>query len=298
VASFNGRIGAIALLLADVTGVLGFTPQPAGSYAAATHVHAIANVTGLQAALDAKQPAGSYALSSDLTWTNIASKPATFAPSAHTHPISDVTGLQAALDGKQVAGSYAGTSAATSSASGLMSATDKAKLDGIASAATANATDAQLRDRSTHTGTQAVGTITGLAAVATSGAYADLSGRPALATVATSGLYSDLSGRPTLAAVATSGSAADLGAGTLLAARMPAFTGDVTSSSGAVALSIGANKVTRAMLAAATGATLLGATAAAMSPTSPPPRPRPSSRSRRPTCRALARSPPGPTRPT
>jgi hypothetical protein len=56
----------------------------------------------------------------------------------------------------------------------------KTKFDGIASGATANATDAQLRDRATHTGTQAAGTITGLATVATSGAYADLSGRPSL----------------------------------------------------------------------------------------------------------------------
>lgn len=38
----------------------------------------------------------------------------------------------------------------------------KTKLDGIAAGATANATDAQLRDRSTHTGTQAIGTVTGL----------------------------------------------------------------------------------------------------------------------------------------
>jgi hypothetical protein len=38
---------------------------------------------------------------------------------------------------------------------------EKTKLAGIASAATANATDAQLRDRSTHTGTQAASTITG-----------------------------------------------------------------------------------------------------------------------------------------
>ena len=58
------------------------------------------------------------------------------------------------------------------------------KLAGIASGATANATDAQLRDRSTHTGTQAAGTITGLAAVATTGAYSDLSGRPMLGTAA------------------------------------------------------------------------------------------------------------------
>jgi hypothetical protein len=45
--------------------------------------------------------------------------------------------------------------------------TEKDKLAGIATGATANATDAQLRDRSTHTGTQAAGTITGLAASAT-----------------------------------------------------------------------------------------------------------------------------------
>lgn len=54
------------------------------------------------------------------------------------------------------------------------------KLAGIATGATANATDAQLRDRSTHTGTQPASTITGLATVATSGAYGDLSGRPTL----------------------------------------------------------------------------------------------------------------------
>ena len=38
----------------------------------------------------------------------------------------------------------------------------KTKLDGIATGATANATDAQLRDRATHTGTQAISTVTGL----------------------------------------------------------------------------------------------------------------------------------------
>lgn len=39
---------------------------------------------------------------------------------------------------------------------------EKNKLAGIASGATANATDAQLRDRATHTGTQAISTVTGL----------------------------------------------------------------------------------------------------------------------------------------
>lgn len=44
-------------------------------------------------------------------------------------------------------------------AAGFMTGTDKTKLDGIATGATANATDAQLRDRSTHTGTQLASTI-------------------------------------------------------------------------------------------------------------------------------------------
>jgi hypothetical protein len=50
--------------------------------------------------------------------------------------------------------------------------------------------------------------ISGLATVATSGAYSDLSGTPSLATVATTGAYSDLSGLPTL------GTAAALDVGT------------------------------------------------------------------------------------
>lgn len=51
--------------------------------------------------------------------------------------------------------------AASTSAAGSMSSSDKTKLNGVATGATANATDAQLRDRSTHTGTQAGSTVTG-----------------------------------------------------------------------------------------------------------------------------------------
>jgi hypothetical protein len=210
-------------IIADVTGLQTALDgkQAAGSYAAASHSHIIADVTGLQTALDGKQAAGSYAAAS------------------HTHIIADVTGLQTALDGKQAAGSYqplaavlTGTTAsfttaqetklsgiatgATANASdsalrdrathtgaqaiatvtGLQTALDgkqpldailtgttasfttaqETKLSGIATGATANATDSALRDRSTHTGTQAVGTITGLAAIATSGSAADLTG--------------------------------------------------------------------------------------------------------------------------
>ena len=69
--------------------------------------------------------------------------------------------------------------------------------------------------------------ISGLATVATSGAYADISGTPSLATVATSGAYSDLSGLPTL------GTAAALDVGTTAlkvvqldaSAKLPAVDG-------------------------------------------------------------------------
>ncbi len=67
---------------------------------------------------------------------------------------------------------------------GLMLAADKTKLDTIATSATANQTDAYLLSRTNHTGTQAASTITGLATVATTGAYADLSGKPTIPAAA------------------------------------------------------------------------------------------------------------------
>ena len=54
-------------------------------------------------------------------------------------------------------GTDADIPSATTSSAGVFSAADKTKLNGIATAATANATDASLRDRSTHTGTQGIG---------------------------------------------------------------------------------------------------------------------------------------------
>lgn len=51
---------------------------------------------------------------------------------------------------------------ATTSVAGLMSSTDKTKLDGVATGATANDTDANLKNRANHTGTQAQSTITNL----------------------------------------------------------------------------------------------------------------------------------------
>ncbi|MDR6729334.1 right-handed parallel beta-helix repeat-containing protein [Delftia lacustris] len=58
-----------------------------------------------------------------------------------------------------------------------------AKLGGVATGATKNATDAQLRDRSTHTGTQAIETVAGLqTALEASKQFANLTGKPTTTT--------------------------------------------------------------------------------------------------------------------
>ena len=61
-----------------------------------------------------------------------------------------------------------------------------------------------------------------------------------------------------LVSVASSGSATDLTAGTLAAARMPALTGDVTTSAGAVATTITAGVVTLAKMANIATANFIG----------------------------------------
>lgn len=71
-------------------------------------------------------------------WIDVDNKPFAFPPSAHPHPD------------------------ATTSDSGFLSASDKSKLDGIVSGATANDTDANLKNRANHTGTQNISTVTNL----------------------------------------------------------------------------------------------------------------------------------------
>lgn len=84
-----------------------------------------------------------------ITWNDITGKPSSFTPSSHAS--SHITG-----------GSDIIPNAVASGNSGLMSGLDKLKLDGIQSGATLNSTDAQLRDRSTHTGTQPISSIENL----------------------------------------------------------------------------------------------------------------------------------------
>lgn len=172
------------------------------------------------------------------SWDELSGKPSTFTPSSHTHTTSQITDFASAV---------AAASQATSDASLLTSGTlSAARLP----ATVVLTTDGRLSDARTPTAhshavsdvtglqtaldakqaagsyaaashTHTAGQVSGLATVATSGSYADLTNKPTipaavtslpaasitgLATVATSGSYADLSGRPTL----FSGAYADL----------------------------------------------------------------------------------------
>jgi hypothetical protein len=113
-------------------------------------------------------------------------------PTAHTHTASEITDFDA-----EVVNNAAVTN---NTAKRSYPIGDETKLSGIESGATANSTDAALRDRSTHTGTQPASTITGLSAVATSGNYSDLSGTPDLSA------FDNIFEAPTLAGFPGTGS--------------------------------------------------------------------------------------------
>lgn len=112
-------------------------------------------------------------------------------------------------------------------------------VSGLAPVATsgsyADLTDAPTLSKVATTGSYADLThAPALSPVATTGVYADLTGAPALSAIATSGAYADLSGAPALSAVATSGSYADLTGTPTLAAI--AATGNYSDLVGAPVL--------------------------------------------------------------
>lgn len=75
--------------------------QASGSYAAASHSHAIADVTGLQTALDGKQASGIYATTTVTTALSSAidgkQAAGSYAAASHTHSTSDITGFSTAV---------------------------------------------------------------------------------------------------------------------------------------------------------------------------------------------------------
>jgi hypothetical protein len=138
----------------------------------------------------------------------------------------------------------------------------------VADGATANASDASLRDRATHTGTQSAATITGLAAVATSGSAADLTAGVLPAARFDDTAHGSRAGGA-LHAVATGSVAGFMAAadktkldaitGTNTGDQTITLTGDVTGTgTGSLAATVAANAVTNAKLADVATGTIKG----------------------------------------
>lgn len=79
------------LTKANITGVLGYLPQPTGYYSVSGHTHTIADIDNLQSVLNTKQSTGIYA------------------SGYHQHQLSDISGLISSLAGKQSTGNYSTT---------------------------------------------------------------------------------------------------------------------------------------------------------------------------------------------
>lgn len=114
------------------------------------------------------------------TWAGITDKPTTYAPSAHTHAIGDVVGLQAAIDGKQAALGY--TPYNSTNPAGYVTPA------GARGAITLSTTGSGAATYNSGTGVLTIPTPAAL---------------PTLATVATTGAYADLTGKPTIPIVPT-----------------------------------------------------------------------------------------------
>lgn len=95
---------------------------------------------------------------------------------------------------------------ATTSVSGFMSGSDKTKLNGIASGATANSSDATLLARANHTGTQISSTISDLTET-----VQDIVGAMFIAGTNTTTNYNDAAGTIAINATASGGSGTFLG---------------------------------------------------------------------------------------
>lgn len=142
------------------------------SYTPSSHTHNISQITGRGTLTFTGAATGTYNGSGNLTinipegggeadsvaWNNITGKPSTFTPAAHTHGTDDITALT---------GYREGSATTTLSASMTLNA---------ALASLQNQVQAKAALTHTHTASQ----VSGLADVATSGDYNDLSNKPTI----------------------------------------------------------------------------------------------------------------------
>ena len=136
VQSVNGQTGAVDLSVS-------YAPLSHVGSGGTSHANVVAGgAAGFMTGADKTKLDGIAAGAQVNVPTNL-----TTSTSATTLTVNSDTGTDAILP------------AATTSVAGVMTATDKTKLDGIASGATANSPDATLLARANHTGTQAASTI-------------------------------------------------------------------------------------------------------------------------------------------
>lgn len=203
VQSVFGRTGSVVLGLSDVISALGYTPYDASnpsSYLTSSQVDSrIQAVVGAApTALDTLAEIAARLVGDETSLSSLITTVSNKANASHTHVISDVSGLQAALDLKAntsslktvaLTGSYSdltGTPAAYS-----LPAATSTSLGGVkVGAGLSVATD----------GTLTVSAAIGVSSVA--GRQGDVvlnaSDVSGLASVATTGSYSDLTGTPTV----------------------------------------------------------------------------------------------------
>jgi len=198
-ATSHGALGGdpITLAVSQVTGLQAALDgkQAVGSYAPLTHTHTASAITDFSSAVAAAIPA-SVVVTTDNRLTNSRS-PTSHAAShaaggtdAVTLTIAQTTGLQAAIDLKAPLASPTFTGTVSGVTKGMVglgnveNTADASKPVSTAQAAADAAVQAYAIQRAMHTGTQAASTVTGLAAVATSGSYLDLGSRPTLGTAA------------------------------------------------------------------------------------------------------------------
>lgn len=144
--------GAADLAAAWAAGTL---PGGPGTKSAREYAEEAAAAVDVEASAVAVTPAGG--ISSTDVQAALEELDSEKALSSHTHAVGDLAGLtQSRVVGR--------ASGAGSGAAQELTGAQLRAIANVADGATANATDAQLRDRSTHTGTQARSTVDGLQA--------------------------------------------------------------------------------------------------------------------------------------
>jgi hypothetical protein len=242
---------------AGTTTWAGITDKPS-TFAPATHASSHASggadpitvaqsqVNGLEAALSGKAPLDAPAFS-------VAAGPATFEAD---------NGLITSITGDSVQTPFVGFTSFSQTAPNNRqyypyTTTERTKLAGIASNATANSTDAQLRDRSTHTGTQALSTLS--QSGATTSQVVQWNGTAWVAATIAAGSVTGLAASATTDAT----NAANITSGTLPAARLPATA--VSAGAYGSASSVGTFTVGADGRLTAAGSTPIAIAAAAVS---------------------------------